>query len=321
MRSMSKFHAMALRSLFLLGATTVACEGAVAQSQSGAPVSEVPRTMKICSAARPGEHQSYRLRPSDKSVSDASFSTNWRSIATGGWFGQQAMDPCRIQVDRTLTWHNKEAVRIEVQAGDDPLALKANSERAEMLIMQDSAGREIKENRRSEKQYYASSYYFPSTWSGQQLPWSAFAPTDCGSGDQNQCNSWSIVWQFYGWASLSAAQTNVKGPQHYRFNDTDFERSGPIATGKWTDFVFFVDWNDGAFTLWRRDEGEAEFVRVLSGKRAVLPGRDIYVKQGLYRGGNVGGRTDILWLGPTARGSSFSAVEREAFGTNAGPVQ
>ena len=63
------------------------------------------------------------------------------------------------------------------------------------------------------------------------------------------------------------------------------------------------------------------FVQVLAGKAAVPAGRDIYVKRGLYWGGDVAGRTDVLRIGPTARGSSFSAVEQEAFGTNVGPGQ
>jgi hypothetical protein len=163
-------------------------------------------------------------------------------------------------------------------------------------------------------QYYATSYYFPAAWRGQQLPWRAFAPADCGSGDHNQCNSWSIIWQFFPWAGIVAGQTAVDGPQRYRFLDVD---AGPVALGKWTDFVFRVDWAAGSYTFWRRDEGQTAFTQALTGTSA-LPGRDIYIKQGLYRGGNVDGRTDVLWIGPTARGASFAAVEQQAFGTGSG---
>lgn len=229
------------------------------------------------------------------------------------------MDGCRIQPDGFLTWHGKAAVRIEVQPNDDPLALNANSERAEMLLMQDANGKEIRENANSGKQYYATSYYFSSAWQGQQLPYSAFAPINCSIGDQNTCNSWSFVWQFYGWGGLSAGQETVNGPQRYLFNNSRFTDGGLITVGKWTDFVFMVDWSTGAYTVWRRDEGQASFAMTLSGKTPVSAARGVYVKQGLYRGGNVGGRTDVLWIGPTARGSSFSAVERQAFGTENGP--
>ena len=275
-----------------------------------------PNATKICPPAAPGSHEKYRL-PSPRNVPESiSFGTDWKESASGGWFGQQTMDACRIRLDGFATWHGKQAVRIEVQPGDDPLNLKSNSERAESLGMQDPGGRQIKESGTSGKQFYATSYYLPPMWQGQQLPWSAFAPIDCSAG--NLCASWSFIWQFYGWESLSAARTTVNGEEHYRFNGRPFTRNGLIASGKWTDFVFFVDWSDGSYTIWRRDEGQTGFDEVLKGRAAVAAGREIYVKQGLYRGGNVGGRTDVLWIGPTARGSSFSAVERYAFGTDEG---
>jgi hypothetical protein len=115
-------------------------------------------------------------------------------------------------------------------------------------------------------------------------------------------------------------QTAVNGPQNYRFMDAQFTDGGLIAMGRWTDFVFMMDWGTGDYIVWRRDEGQAGFTRALVGKTAI-PSRDVYVKQGLYRGGNVGDRTDVLWIGPTVRGSSFSAVEQQAFGTNDGPSE
>jgi hypothetical protein len=153
------------------------------------------------------------------------------------------------------------------------------------------------------------------------LPWSAFAPSDCSRHGQNLCNSWSSVWQFYGWGGLSAARRVINGPQQFFFNNSDFAKDGLINLGKWTDFIFMVDWSTGAYTIWRRDEGHAMFAQVLKGATPVPYGRNIYVKQGLYRGGNVNGRIDVLWIGPTVRGSSFVAVERQAFGTDGGWIE
>jgi hypothetical protein len=56
-----------------------------------------------------------------------------------------------------MTWHAKTVVRVEVQPNDDPLAINANSERAEMLVMQDARGDALKENAGSGTQYYATS--------------------------------------------------------------------------------------------------------------------------------------------------------------------
>jgi hypothetical protein len=274
---------------------------------------------KACLPVSPGAHEVYRLPASRGLPEGVSFATDWMQNENGGWFGVQVVDRCRMRPDNGfLTWHGMEAVRVEVQPNDDPLALHSNTERAEVLFMQDAKGNPLKETTQSGMQYYATSYYFPENWLGQQLPWSAFPAMDCTARGQNQCNSWSFVWQFLGWGALSAAQTSVRGPQEYRFNGARFVDGGKIALGKWTDFVFSVDWRSGFYKVWRRDEGQANFTQVLSGITAVPAGKDFYVKQGLYRGGNVDGRTDVLWTGPTARGGSFTAVEQQAFGTQDG---
>jgi hypothetical protein len=292
-------------------------QGVAAQTAAATPLAAAPSAAKMCPAVPPGLHQRYRLPPPLGLPDGVSFATNWKDNDTGGWGGAQVMDRCRIRPDGFVTWHGREAVRVEVDPHDDPLALEENSERAEMLQMQDMSGRPIMENRTSGVQYYATSYYFPATWRGQQLPWHAFTPQDCAKGDKTRCNSWSFVWQFYPFGGLMAAQTAADGPQHYRFLHEPFPDGGPITLGKWTDFVFMVDWRTGSYKVWRRDEGQAAFTQALAG-RAELPGRDVYVKQGLYRGGNVDGRIDVLWIGPTVRGSTFAAVERQAFGTNSG---
>jgi len=281
-----------------------------------APAAASPQSIsKQCPAALRTQRESSRLPPNKDTAAGISFATAWGELASGGWYGRQAMDDCRIHPDGVRTWHGKAAVRVEVQPNDDPLDLHANSERAEMSVMQDASGREIREGPASGTQYYATSYFLPETWRGQQLPWSAFAPIDCSTAVQTACNSWSYIWQFYGWGGLAAGQRTLNGPQQYAFNNSTLRDGGLIALGKWTDFVFLVEWSSGAYTVWRRDEGQSKFNEALTGHSPVPRLRSIYVKQGLYRGGNTGGRTDVLWIGPTARGSSFASVEQQAFGT------
>jgi hypothetical protein len=315
---------MDTRRILPLVPITLAIILAIAQENKAQPQASTPlqpmTTVKACAYVTPGSHERYRLPPPDKLPADISFASDWRKSTTGGWFGVQMMDGCRMQPDGAVTWHGMAALRVEVQPDDDPLALKANSERAEVLIMQSPGGAPIKETAAAGRQYYATSYYFPSTWQGQQFPWGAFAPVDCAA-NENQCNSWSFVWQFYGWGGLSAAQTAPHGPQIYRFNSVPFFTRNRVVLGKWTDFVFLVDWGTGSYRVWRRDEGEKRFTLVLHGATPMVPGREFYIKQGLYRGGTVSGRTDVLWIGPTARGSNFAAVERQAFGTEDGGEQ
>ena len=60
-----------------------------------------------------------------------------------------------------------------------------------------------------------------------------------------------------------------------------------------------------------------KFAQVLAATSAAASGCQYY-KQGLYRGPDVNGRSDVLWIGPTARGASFAAVEQAAFATGDG---
>jgi hypothetical protein len=241
--------------------------------------------------------------------------TDWQEYPeSGGFNGKQAMDACRIQADGFMTSHGKAAARVEVQPGDDPLNLGEGTERAEMYAMQTPSGSAIMESSSSGVQYYATSYYFPTTWAGTQL-----------HGDSN---SWSIVAQFHPsgsgtWGFLYAAATTAGGTQTYwaDFGNTNvqFSDGGAITLGKWTDFVIEIDWGASALSIWRRDDGQSTFTEVVTNQTVGAPPGQCYFKQGLYRGGDVSGRTDVYWFGPTVRGSTFSAVEQAAFGTNAGP--
>jgi len=267
----------------------------------------VPDPTPQCPAVAAGDHEQYHLPPVAPAAGVSS-QIDWGQIpATGGWYGAQVMDSCRYRADGFTTWHGKAAARIEVQPGDDPLDLGEGTERAEMAFLQDSTGKQINETSASGTVYYATSYYFPSTWDGTFI--------------RGNSNSWSFVWQFYGWQGLAAGRGYDADPaaQKYWFGGISarFSDGGNIIKGKWTDFVFTVNWGTGRLTVWRRDEGQTAFTQVLDATGQAFSG-SIYIKQGLYRGGDVSGRTDVLWVGPTARGSTFSAVEMSAFGTNNG---
>ena len=156
--------------------------------------------------------------------------------------------------------------------------------------------------------------------------WPGNVSADCGSAG-NLCNSWSLVLQFHGpgggtpWAALAAGSPAPGQPQKMWLtgaDDVQFSDDGQIVLGAWVDLVIEVAWASGAITMWRRDEGASSFAEVVAATFPA-PVTGTYMKQGLYRGGNVNGRTDVLWMGPTARGSTFSAVEQAAFNTNVGP--
>jgi hypothetical protein len=262
-----------------------------------------------------------------------SFATDWGKQPTaGGWRALQIINSCHMHVDSSFkTEHGLPAVRIEVDRNDDPLGLGENTEREEAALMQEPSGI-IYETSASGTQFYALSYYFPTRWAASQYPYSVFetpgstwpygVSSNCYQNSGNDCNSWSFVMQFYGWGgALMAARTSVGGPEHYAFYAKgklyEFSDGGAIALGKWTDFVFELVWSTGKITIWRRDQGQTGFRQVVNAM-AGPPSGSVYFKQGLYRGGQVNGRSDVLWVGPTARGSSFTAVEKQAFRTSTG---
>jgi Polysaccharide lyase len=295
----------------------------------------------MCPKVSPGDVESYDLPPTTGLPAGVSAMTNWMQHgASGGWNGRQVKDACRYQADPGgfLTWHGMRSARVEVDPGDDPLALGENTERGELLTLQDAAGDPFNETAASGKKYYATSYYFPTTWSATFYPYSAFeasgstwpagTTSDCSSGSGTQCNSWSFVMQFHSpsvaWAGLAAASTAPGQPQTMWLSAGSdmfaFSDGGKLLLGKWTDLVLSIDWSSGGIEMWRRNEGETAFTAVISGTTSAPPPTDgTYMKQGLYRGGNVNGRTDVYWVGPTARGTTFAAVEQAVFGTSSGP--
>ncbi len=250
---------------------------------------------------------------------------------SGGWYERQVIDNCHFQADPTWpTWHGLTSARVEVDPGNDPLALGENSERAEQLLEQTQSGSLVQETSSSGTEYYATSYYFPTTWAGTQYGWSTMEAAqpgvDCSTGDGNQCNSWSIVMQFHlsgsnPWGFLYAAKTSPTGPELYSLDlgkTIPFSDGGAINLGGWTDFVFQMNWGNNTVSVWRRDQGSTNFTQVVNNAAFSAPSQAVYLKQGLYRGGDVSGRSDIFWIGPTAVGTTFSAVEQAAFNTNVG---
>ena len=268
--------------------------------------SVTPNASRLCPTQTTVLNETYHEPVTRNLPSGVSFLSDWVAQPNAGGFkGIQAMDSCRMDADGFLTSHGKFSVRVEVNPGDDPIG--AGTDRSEVLTMQDQNGISINDSASSGTQFYALSYYFPTNWDGTQI---------AGNGD-----SWSVVMQLYGWGALWAARTSATGTQHYWLSlggtTFNFSDGGLISKGKWTDFVFEINYSTGAIRVYRREENQAKFIQVVNGTTS-RPSSPIYFKQGLYRGPDVNGRTDVLWMGPTARGTSFTAVEHAAFGTNDG---
>jgi hypothetical protein len=291
------------------GGTAGSSQGGTGQGgSSGGGAPNASRTCFDTSATT----EQYHLPAPTSLAPEVTFLSDWPNQAiAGGFDGIQAMDGCRYQLDASFhTWHGGPAVRVEVDPGDNPIP--TSGERAEVLTMQDGQGNDFLESSASGLQFFATSYFFPSTWDGTFLQ---------GDGD-----SWSAVMQFHPsgadgyFAGIQAGRRDVAAPQTlYYSSGPTLSELGPIGLGQWVDLVFQMSFATGELHIYRRDQGQAKFAEVLAMTDTTMTSPSTtYFKQGLYRGPDVNGRTDVLWIGPSARGASFSAVEQAGFGTNDG---
>lgn len=154
---------------------------------------------------------------------------------------------------------------------------------------------------------------------------------------------WEIVAQLHGPDIYSASpawslhaenefyiEMTAGDMQHMTWIDYKLS-NGDLNKGNWVDFVVKLVYSrtDGAFTLWRRDEGQTDFVIVAQQEHIPtlqwssaeeLPPYDSrnptytnhYWKHGLYRDPSYS-NVAILWLDGFTIGRSFQGVVNAAF--------
>lgn len=259
------------------------------------------------------------------------FSGDWESALTGPgtWRKAQIMGPDRFQRVSDVVRQGQYAARVEVRPGDDPI--HSSGERAEVLVMTDRDGRPFSENESSGTQFYAFSVRLAPDWQ---------SPTAAVRG------KWAIVFQLHGPDDLRASPSVAVSVQeqfaldlhggdlddrqralwHKSFPFTDSR----LVPGKWVDLVLkirFAKDHTGTVDVWRRDEGQTAFTKVLEVRDVPtlqystrLGGvKPHYWKHGLYRSKQTT-ITNVLWLDGLTRGDSFEAVVKAAFG-DSGPIR
>ena len=266
-------------------------------------------TSRACTVAD-SETEFYSLGAPPSPPSDVTFLTDWERLTRGGGFlGYQTMSACQLAYDPSFrTWHGLAAVRVEVNANDDPIG---SGERSEVIYMQSPDGTPIEESRASGRQFFGISYYFPASWEATYL--------------RGNPESWSGILQFHpgsGDGYFMLLMAGVREPadgQRFFYAGGEMETftdGSQIRLGEWVDLVLDFDFSTGQARIYRRNEGESQFRLVLDiGDSTMVSDSASHMKQGLYRGSDVDGRTDVLWMGPTSRGNTFAAVEMASFGT------
>jgi hypothetical protein len=248
-------------------------------------------------------------RPDAGAPSTASFFGDFESGTTTGkghrnWASIQsvAADRYRILTDGQARQGTAYA-RVEVRPGDDPLG-NGETERSEVLVMQNAASNPLNENETSGTQRYSFSVKLDSTWKTM---------VDEGNG------RWAIFLQIHGPDALNtnpawAFTVDDEIRMTLRVGDITKSRieqfrlsNGALNKGKWIDFILTVKYakdDTGFLNVQRRDEGDADFAEVLNVSNTatlqysskVNGGRvgDHYIKHGLYR--NRQSFTSVLYL-------------------------
>lgn len=256
----------------------------------------------------------------------------WKTLAgrIDGWSDLHvvAADRFRIGNDETSgsMW---QVARVEVRPGD-----KVNGwsgERAEVSGMCDGNGRAWPVMAGSGHEFYALAVKVAPDWS---------APEANAAGYR-----WGTCFQLHGPDSLGASPSfalMVEGDFHVDVCGGDvFEGGvrksprGPVALpfsdgalhpGQWNEFLIEIGWaadETGRIVVWRRTGPERAWQTVLTREHVATlqyrTGRPVgphYWKAGFYRSESSG--TNLLWLGPIARGPDRERVIAAAFG-GAGP--
>jgi hypothetical protein len=252
-----------------------------------------------------------------------SFSTDWKTGVNGkgGYSALQTIDADRLfPLNSCPGRKDFTCVRVTVKPGD----FLSSGERSEVLQMSDSNGKAIFENNASGIKYYALSAYFPDSWK---------SPTSQKINGQ-ESGVWGAFFQLHGPDSLRVSPsfgfmaedvfsinvrggnlaTNTKNTKYYLSNSA-------IPKNKWVDFVIAIRFskeNKGSISVWRHDQGETNFIKVLAVENIATlqyadgqPVGDHYWKSGLYRSPSP--FVSQFYLGPQARGESPAAVAAFAF--------
>ena len=231
----------------------------------------------------------------------------------------------RLQVERDPTSPKGGAVlRVEVRPGD---SVGWSGERAEVSHMLSPTGAQYPVTAESGHEVYGLAVKVDPQWQPPANSWhwglalQLHGPDDFGAPP---AFALAVEEDFH---INSCAGDLVEGGTLARNKNTKSLplTRGDLRRGHWVQFLIDVVWaNDsrGSLTVYRRDEGEADFTAVLTQvSQATLQFRSStpnpvgthYWKMGYYRSPSPG-VTSRLWLGPLVRGNSLQEVAVAAFG-------
>lgn len=265
------------------------------------------------------------------------------------WLFNTSAAPDRIQLVQDPTSPNNGIVaRFEVRSGDHREV--HSGERSEMYSMIGANGKKLPVTEESGHEFYAVSVKVSNDWKGPQPESAEKGHAKWGSFMQlhspNAYNSppaiifaaddeYAIEMNAGELVSLASDKKTGLIKQQRKNNERFSLTNGDLRRGHWVQFLLDVTWKTdatGAVKLYRRDEGESDFHTVLqlSGIPTLQTSQYIptdlahcpscapdnithYWRVGYYRSTSPN-QTNVLWLGPVVRGTTFDEVAKTAFG-------
>lgn len=267
------------------------------------------------------------------------------------WLYNTSTAPDRIRLEQDPTSPKKGMVaRFEVRSGDHRAV--HSGERSEMYTMIGSDGKKLPVTEESGHEYYGVSVKLSDDWKAPKRESAEKGHTVWGSFMQlhspNAYNSPPaiVLTAEDEFAIHMDAGELVKlvpdkktGLMKKTNKDSEYIKlsNGALNRGHWVEFMLDVVWkydSTGSVKLYRRDEGKTDFELVLdlSGIPTLQTSQHIptdlsncpacatdnivhYWRVGYYRSTSPD-QTNVLWLGPVVRGTTFDEVANAAFGSS-----
>jgi hypothetical protein len=233
--------------------------------------------------------------------------TDWEAAGfESGWGDPQTKAAYSMTRVTSPVRSGSYAARVEVRPGD-VLHTGERSELARMLKAGTST--EHVENAQSGTKYLGVSVNIPTDWT----------PPDPNPDGY----TWGILWQLHSHSGSPPISFGVQDQYRLGLSNPVTTGGSPLSEpalnkGKWTDFIFEITFsatNTGAVKIWRRDEGEASFVEVLSrtGIGTLDHSNDHYWKIGFYR--SPSNHINIYYLDNFVYATTYNEVE-QSFGVS-----
>jgi Ca2+-binding RTX toxin-like protein len=202
-------------------------------------------------------------------------------------------------------------VRIEVDQGDKYGSTAG--ERAELVKPLTDSGGSIGEDVSSGTKYFGFSVLIDKNWVAPSRGsiWQLHGP-----GNMQPAFTFQATDQFS--VKTNGGTTNLDKQQKFNLSESSLNK------GNWVDWIVKINFsisNSGEVEVFRRDQGENSFAKVLDVNvpTVMAPGGDpvsLYHKHGLYR--NPESHKNVLWLDNWVRGDSFDDVAGVLSSANGG---